>query len=168
MWYVNASSINTDTSTYYALINNFPGQVNSTTEQQLVVADFSKTVPEGKTAPAKVIPIVGANSILQFITYSKVTGKLFYSGLRKNGGVLETTILWSQVSLAAGPLVANDNDNTLLCFNKEVVTLDTWAMVSLPYNYLTSNGTSGYVSVIKKYTGDAYKVVAGAVISPSV
>eukprot|EP01034_Spumella_vulgaris_P032300 gene32300-39882_t len=44
MWYVNASSFHTSTSTYFALINNFPGKENSTLDQQLIVADFSKDV----------------------------------------------------------------------------------------------------------------------------
>ncbi len=40
---MNASSFDSMTDTYYGLLNNFPGQPDSTLDQKLVVADFSNT-----------------------------------------------------------------------------------------------------------------------------
>lgn len=47
MWFVNASTFDDDTDTYYGLLNNFPGKPNSTTAQKLAVGYFgtsNKTV----------------------------------------------------------------------------------------------------------------------------
>jgi len=41
MWYVNASTFDRSTNTYYGLLNNFPGFPNSTVSQKLVVGEFS-------------------------------------------------------------------------------------------------------------------------------
>ncbi len=98
MWYVNASTFDAATSTYFALLNNFPGKENSTLDQMLLVADLSKPVPEGAEAPVKVIPIVdGGNeyaSQLQFISWSATTQSLFFAGSRKVAfGILQAGVL---------------------------------------------------------------------------
>eukprot|EP00048_Salpingoeca_helianthica_P017736 m.238799 g.238799 ORF g.238799 m.238799 type:complete len:312 (+) comp22035_c0_seq1:76-1011(+) len=41
MWYVNASTYDSKTNTYYGLLNYFPGHPNSTLAQKLAVGNFS-------------------------------------------------------------------------------------------------------------------------------
>ncbi len=88
MWYVNASSFHTSTCTYFALINNFPGQSNSTSEQQLIVADFSKDISVSEPH-VNVFKIQNSSALLQFIAYSAVASKLFYAGIKVYGSVIE-------------------------------------------------------------------------------
>ncbi len=92
MWYVNASSFHQRTSTYFALINNFPGKSNSTNEQQLIVADFSKDISVAQPV-VNVFKILNPTAILQFIAFSEKKDRLFYAGIKLYGSVIEVGTL---------------------------------------------------------------------------
>jgi hypothetical protein len=93
-WYVNASSYDPTTDSYYALLNHFSGMPDSTNQQQLLVSDFSscylvqekqkeeKEAGEGKCQPVtRLMNISGFNGQLQFIAFSSDIQRLFVLGI---------------------------------------------------------------------------------------
>ncbi|CAK9253179.1 unnamed protein product, partial [Sphagnum jensenii] len=79
MWYVNASSFDQTSNRYLALMNNFPGQANSTLSQQLVI---SETLDEMLPAQFTVIPLSFSSVLVQFVAYSAFTQCLYGAGLQ--------------------------------------------------------------------------------------
>lgn len=179
MWYVNASSIDVSTATYYALVNNFPGHENSTLDQKLVVADFSHEMktpePEDDEEGVAVIDMDTGDVMAQFIAHSKSQGKLFFAGPSKiagetsvtvgvlctdNGKIEEVLVKIDDVALA-GPIVADDLSQELLFFVKMVIgdsDLEDgiWRLLSLSYE-------QGSEPVeVARYAGDIYKSFAAA------
>jgi hypothetical protein len=84
MWYVNASSFDQRTSTYFALLNNFPGQPNSTTDQQLAVAHFGLPVPSAQFFPL----VQPTGTIFKFLAWSHKLGQLFGLALGEGQAIL--------------------------------------------------------------------------------
>jgi hypothetical protein len=128
MWYVNASSFHHPSCRYYALINYFPGHPESTLDQQLVVADFSKDA--SVVAPqVNVSLITGAQGIVQFIGFSDHYNQLFFAGMSSDSttamvGILNTRngevskILFKTPGSAVGPLVVDDKNQSLTFYVK--------------------------------------------------
>jgi hypothetical protein len=128
MWYVNASSFHHPSCHYYALINYFPGHPESTLDQQLVVADFSKDATD--VAPKVTISLItGAGGIVQFIGYSDHYNQLFFAGMSSDSttaivGVLNvhngivSKILLKTPACAVGPLVVDDKNHSLTFYVK--------------------------------------------------
>ncbi len=67
MWYVNASSLDLHSMTYFGLINHFPGP-NATTAQQLVVGKFADVSHPSAT----VVPLQANGYTVHFISHSPV------------------------------------------------------------------------------------------------
>jgi hypothetical protein len=76
MWYVNASSYNTKHDIYYALLNNFPHQPNSTTAQKLAVGNFS-SVHSSTLFADLVFLSPGAPPVIHFISFSPLDEQLY-------------------------------------------------------------------------------------------
>jgi len=93
MWYVNASSFDQKSLTYFALINNFPGQPNSTSDQRLIVAEVRQEPQKVTVHP---LPHPETNYIFKFISWTPSAQKLF--GLAISG----TTALIATIDTASG------------------------------------------------------------------
>jgi len=157
MWYVNASTFHQSTCRYFALINNFPGFENSTLDQQLVVADFSK---EG-TTDADVVPITGTSSLIQFISFSSALETLYCAGTTDSGsptahvytlgldGVISNR-LFSTPGIAVGPLLASDSTDELFLFVKNTNEPAQWSLWAIPYD----KSKGAYLKMM--YLGDEY------------
>jgi hypothetical protein len=77
MWYVNASTFDGPNCKYFALINNFPGQTNSTYDQQLMVGEFADV-------DKPVVTLYNVSNFggqIQFISYSQNLSLLFGTGI---------------------------------------------------------------------------------------
>jgi hypothetical protein len=149
MWYVNASSIDQTTDTYFALANNFPGHDNSTTEQKLIVADFSLPMqtaePTDQEESVLVLDLELGDVMAQFIAFSTMDNTLYFSGPSKTPGAAGATVgvlcqehgkiervLFASsgdVSLV-GPLVADDAQERLLFFIQQN---DKWNLMEVGY-----------------------------------
>ena len=170
MWYVNASSFDIENSRYFALINNFPGFENSTLDQQLIVADFSKDA--SIVAPAVgLFPIKSAGMLVQFVSYSHSLKTLFCAGtsggeahvavMDDRSGVV-TKRIFSKKATAVGPLmyVPNSRDNQLLVYVQTAVQPAVWELWSL-----TLQGQVVSPVLVNTYEGDNYTFFAGATIT---
>ena len=170
-WYVNASSFDTLHSVYYALINNFPGKSNSTQDQQLITADFSKQVTSSTPVTVSLVPISSSNTImLQFIAYSHKQNKLYFAGPSKyvpnqayvgyicpKTGVVKQVMVERSDIVSIGPLIVNDNNHELLVYMKSSTSISNeWRLLSI--DYYTSK-----VTEVKYYEGDAYRSFAAGV-----
>jgi hypothetical protein len=139
MWYVNASSFHHPSCHYYALINYFPGHPESTLDQQLVVADFSKE--SSVSAPkVNVFPITQSQGIIQFIGYSDHYKHLFFAGMSADSriamvGKLNTLtgevsdIIFKTPGFAVGPLVIDDANQSLTFYvRSDSATWQLWML----------------------------------------
>lgn len=93
MWYVNASSFDQRTSTYFALLNNFPGQPNSTSDQKLVIANFAKFPPAISIFPLVIDGLAteensNGDPIFKFLSWSEKSDQLYGLALAKNKAML--------------------------------------------------------------------------------
>jgi hypothetical protein len=142
MWYVNASSYDAVTNTYFALINNFPGQSNSTLDQQIIVGDFSvKNKPNAILFPLNRFEY----GILQFISYSQILSTLVFSSMTSpyetNNEILVGTFnivtgvvdhfIFKTNGYAIGPLVIQETLNRILLFIKPTRE-GKWSLWSIP------------------------------------
>ena len=164
---MNASSFDPQRSVYYALINNFPGKANSTLDQQIVTADFSREGAAGGAVTR--VPVASDSVMLQFIAYSAKTGGVYFAGPAKSipnmvyvGQLCPKTGAIKQVMYSAGgvvsvgPLTVNDDSQELLVYVKLASAVNQWKLLSL--NYLTLQMTE-----VKYYEGDSYRSFAAAV-----
>jgi len=168
MWYVNASSFDVVKGTYFALINNFPGKVNSTLDQQIITADFSKDVKVSSPAVA-LVPITSGDIMMQFVAYSNRRETLYFAGPAKATpnmvyvgiicpahGTVKAVLYEAKDVVSVGPLTVDDDNNQLLLYVKVASsTVNQWKLLSIPYH-----GTS--VTIIKEYEGDSYRSYAAA------
>ena len=76
MWYVNASCYNSERDIYYALLNNFPHQPNSTTAQKLALGNFSSVHPSALFADLVFLSL-GAPPVIHFISLSPLDEQLY-------------------------------------------------------------------------------------------
>lgn len=174
MWYVNASSIDQLKNTYFALVNNFPGHDNSTTDQKLAVAEFSQPMktedPTDEEDAVRVLDLDLGDVMAQFIAYSVQTGELFFSGPSKVGGEASVTVgvvcqehgkvervLYAAdgVSLV-GPLVTDDANNRALFF-VQMESSHVWRLLSVGYE------EGSVAEQVAEYPEDVYRSVAAAV-----
>jgi hypothetical protein len=143
MWYVNASSFHHPSCHYYALINYFPGHPESTLDQQLVVADFSKESSASSPPKVNVYPITHSQGVIQFIGYSDYYKHLFFAGMSSNStmamvGKLNTltgevsNIIFKTPGLAVGPLVIDEVNHSLTFYVKSGSA--TWQLWMLKAN----------------------------------
>lgn len=79
MWYVNASTLDPESSTYFGLLNNFPGFSNSTNAQKLAVGNYRDI-----QAPTTTFVDLVANtnstsesSLIRFISWVERKGALY-------------------------------------------------------------------------------------------
>ena len=101
MWYVNASTFDDSTGTYYGLLNNFPGHANSTLNQKLVIGDFSDT-----SNPSAVVVDVPLSTVtLHFISWQPTLGGLYGIGIDVKTS--EQTIVLIDATTGAFTSVAN-------------------------------------------------------------
>lgn len=168
MWYVNASSFDAENSRYFALINNFPGFENSTLDQQLIVADFSKDV--SVAAPAVgLFPIKSGGMLVQFVTYAHSLKTLFCAGMKgseahvsvideRTGTV--TKSVYSKKATAVGPLmyVPNAADNQLTVYVQTSVQPAVWELWSI-------KTTGAGAALVNTYEGDNFTFFAGATVT---
>lgn len=169
MWYVNASSIDgLLSSTYYALVNNFPGYENSTQEQKLAIGDFSV---EDKAA-VTMLDISEENVMMQFIAYSHQQGLLYFAGPSKQSGTTEVTVgILCQVhgtihavlyaaddAISVGPIVADDVNNQVLFFVKTSTFPNSWTLMSVGY----AEGSAA--QEVHRYEGDQFASFGAAAL----
>lgn len=143
MWYVNASSINPETSYYYALVNNFPGHENSTQDQKLVIGDFSVQ----NDAAVTVLDIAEEQVMMQFIAFSRSEGLLYFSGPSKKSGTTDVTVgvlcqkhgtihavlYAADDAVAVGPIVADDANSRVVFFVKTAASPNEWTLMAVNY-----------------------------------
>lgn len=181
MWYVNASSFDAENSRYFALINNFPGFENSTLDQQLIVADFSKNAAE--VAPqVGLYPIASQGMLVQFVTYSHSLRTLFCAGTSRQGAEVAvidqesgrvTRRIFSKAATAVGPLMyvpAADklgHDQLTVYVQTAVQPVPVWELWSLALQRGAEGGLSFEVkpTLINTYTGGDYQFFAGATVT---
>lgn len=174
MWYVNASSFDQASNTYFALINNFPGHENSTTDQKLAVCAFGE--PMGTADPADgeeavlLLDLDLGDVMAQFVAFSGATGELFFSGPSKVPGVQSVTVgvvcqehgkvervLFEGGGVSAvGPLVADDAQRRLLFFVQRASD-GCWDLMAAGYAGV------GPAELVATYSPDDYRSVAAAV-----
>jgi hypothetical protein len=171
---VNASSFDKPTSTYFALVNNFPGKSNSTLDQKLVKADFSQDaalVPP----PVTLLDLETEDVMLQFVAYSTSQGLLYFSGPSKTPGSRQATVgvichvhgkIHSVLTvmedvLTTGPIVADDDAGRLYFFMKFSAAPNEWVLYSIAYS--AEEGTAP--DEVHTYKGDMYSSFAAATFS---
>jgi hypothetical protein len=76
MWYVNASTFDPTTDTYYGLLNHFPGTENATDAQKLAIGSFASS-PGSATFVDLVAAPGSPSGIIHFIAYSQPTSTLY-------------------------------------------------------------------------------------------
>lgn len=157
MWYVNASTINTRSSTYFGLINNFPNQPNSTDAQQLVVGHFTDLA----SPRADVVPL-STPFIVQFVAFSQDKGLLFCAGKNVTTvtvGVLDSasgalrSALFHLTAVAVGPLAADVGDAGALTVFVKATASSHWDLWLVPYS-------GAKATVTHTFTEEQYAVVA--------
>lgn len=80
MWYVNASTFDSPRSRYFGLLNNFPGQPNSTTAQKLAVGLFNSFPGSAVFYDVRGSQANNSDAVLHFIAWSEPTQKLIGLG----------------------------------------------------------------------------------------
>lgn len=143
MWYVNASSYQQSTETYYALINYFPGTEGYTADQQLVILDVSNGGSEsvGNTYLIKPSDKNPQAVTVQFLGYSAAAKELFFAGTftntstaiigtfdLSNGHVKD--VIWKKSASAVGPLVVDDAAGVITVYTKDT-TGTKWSLWSV-------------------------------------
>ena len=180
MWYVNASSFDPENSRYFALINNFPGFENSTLDQQLVVADFSK---DASQVPPQVglFPIASQNMLVQFVTYSQSLRTLFCAGTTSAGtadvAIMDqesgtvTKRIFSKAATAVGPLMfvpngAGQNELTVY-IQTTTQPAPVWELWALSLQRDGANQAAAVEStrLVSTYTGSDYKFFVNAAVT---
>eukprot|EP01125_Pyxidicula_operculata_P021554 TRINITY_DN834_c0_g1_i2.p1 TRINITY_DN834_c0_g1~~TRINITY_DN834_c0_g1_i2.p1 ORF type:complete len:318 (-),score=31.15 TRINITY_DN834_c0_g1_i2:33-986(-) len=145
MWYVNASSFNRNSNTYFALVNNFPGKSNSTDDQKFFVFDMNNWETEYfDYSPA------ASGFKFQFISWSEYTqtlyglaislhtdeSPLYVAGSRIVNGIPVFPPLF-QVEIvdykSIGPLVTT-HKGQLIYFVKPNDAFKCWVMMSYDLN----------------------------------
>ena len=184
MWYVNASSFDTENSRYFALINNFPGFENSTLDQQLIVADFSQDAASVKP-DVGLFPIASQDMLVQFLTYSDSLRTLFCAGMsfstaqaqvaimdQKTGTV--TKRIFERNATAVGPLMyvpaadALGHAQLTVYVQTSNSPKPVWELWSLTLQRSVETGDlSGVLSsqLVNTYSGDDFTFFAGATIT---
>lgn len=174
MWYVNASSFDPANNRYFALINNFPGFENSTSDQQLVVADFSGGA--ANTNPSVgLFPIVSGDLLVHFVTYAHGVQTLFCAG-RNDGsrkvevGILSQTdgsvekIVYAVDGYAVGPLMYVPNGEfgeLMLYVQTQPGAAPTWQLWALR---LGADKTVK-ARLVNTYTGNYYTYFDGIAVA---
>ena len=78
MWYVNASSYNSQRDIYYALLNNFPHQPNSTAAQKLAVGSFASVHSHSSALFYDLVfPSLAPPPVIHFISFSPLDQQLY-------------------------------------------------------------------------------------------
>jgi hypothetical protein len=179
MWYVNASSFDAENSRYFALINNFPGFENSTLDQQLIVADFSKDAKE--VAPqVGLFPIASQDMLVQFVTYSHSLRTLFCAGTSRRGAEVAvmdqesgrvTRRIFSKAATAVGPLMyvpssahGSKQDQLTVYVQTAVQPEPIWELWALTLQKGTDGSLSQEITstLINTYRGGDFQFFAGA------
>lgn len=179
-WYVNASSYDGAHDIYFALINNFPGREESTSDQQLLIVDFSSVVvgqsnpsPSGKLVPIEDTAFGGQ---MQFIAYDDLC-RVFAGGINLQTNVAyvallnlttgKTTDLNFQVANVTeiGPLVMHSNHGTTGINMNFFVKhgSNNWTLYMLQYN--TNAKYINVIWTVRNYSGDLYKSFAAATVA---
>jgi hypothetical protein len=176
MWYVNASSFDAENSRYFALINNFPGFENSTLEQQLIVADFSKNIADAQP-DVGLFRIQSGEMLVQFVTYSASLRTLFCAGTTRYGHAIVAILdqktgevtrkVFEKKATAVGPLmyVPNARGDQLTVYVQTAVSpAPVWELWSLSLSLPTEGLQSDVMNAVKvaTYEGGDYQFFAGA------
>lgn len=150
MWYINASTIDQSTNTYYALLNYFPGQPGYTPAQKLAVVQLTDpTKPKSSVYDIKTSNENAQYITAQFIGFSVASNELFFAGFVTNEstavvGTLDTLTgcvkktFWTADASLVGPLVVDDSTQTLSVYTLNV-SGKKWQLWSL--NQKSSEGT---------------------------
>mmetsp|Transcript_26200 Transcript_26200/g.44178 ORF Transcript_26200/g.44178 Transcript_26200/m.44178 type:complete len:220 (-) Transcript_26200:52-711(-) len=168
MWYVNASSMNPISSTYYALVNNFPGHENSTQEQKLFIGDFSIE----NDAKVTELDIDEDDVMMQFIAYSRSQGFLYFSGPSKKNGSTDVTVgvlcqvhgtihevkFFNNDVISVGPIVADDENSRVMFFIKTSSVPNEWTLMSVGY----AEGSTA--EQVHHYEGDMFASFGAAAL----
>lgn len=168
MWYVNASSMDSQSATYYALVNNFPGHENSTQEQKLAIGDFSVE----DAAVVTMLDISEESVMMQFISYSHKQGLLYFAGPSKKSGTTDVTVgVLCQVHgtihavlyaaddvINVGPIVADDANDRLVFFVKTSSTPNEWTLMAVGY----AEGSTA--QKVHSYEGDMFASFGAAAV----
>ena len=174
MWYVNASSFDPVNNRYFALLNNFPGLESSTSDQQLVVADFSGGA--ANTNPTVgLFPIVSGDLLVHFVTYAHGVQTLFCAG-RNDGrrqvevGILSQTdgtvekVVYAVDGYAVGPLMYVPNGEfgeLMLYVQTQPGAAPTWQLWALR---LGADKTVK-ARLVNTYTGNYYTYFDGIAVA---
>lgn len=166
MWYVNASTYQQSTDTYYALLNYFPGKEGYTSDQQLFVSTFST----GSMYYTKIVPSAEVKQpvAVQFLGYSEAAKELYFAGMYANSstaivGTLDLNgqvknVLWEKTASAVGPLVVDDASKVVTVYTEDTEN-KKWSLWSLSQKKLKE-------SLVKEYkVNDHLKVFAAATIA---
>lgn len=168
MWYVNASSINPVSATYYALVNNFPGHDNSTQDQKLVMGDFSVE----NEAKVSELDIVDDSVMMQFIAYSRSQGFIYFSGPSKKEGSTDVTVgvlcqvhgsihemkYFASDVIKVGPIVADDENNRVLFFVKTAASPNEWTLMAVGY------AEGSIATKVHNYEGNMFSTFGAAAL----
>jgi hypothetical protein len=186
MWYVNASSTDNVRNRYFALLNYFPNQPESTLDQKLLIAqlhpDGSKEVPS-----FSVLNIAQSTDnqvgIIHFISYSQRVESLFALSLTADashrayistvdivtGTVKEIFWQFEDVN-EIGPLVVDDVNQVMTFFYKPLSSSSslaksvegplcaTWQLVQVPLIKMFSSAAK----VLHCYESSEYRIFAAA------
>ncbi len=123
MWYVNASTFDQSQVIYYGLLNNFPGQPNSTIAQKLAIGRFGEPGAPTQFVDLALINRPNEQWTVHFIAWSITSRALF--GLAQgdntvalvridlNGGV---TVVATVGGYYVGPIAASYTFPGIYCF----------------------------------------------------
>lgn len=122
MWYVNASSFDAKSDTYFGLLNHFPNTPGATDAQKLAVGNFG-TQPGTATFVDLVAAAGSPAGIIHFISWSEPTAVLFGFAQMDAETACFVTIdpatgiyrsFFSVQPLAVGPMVASADQPLLI------------------------------------------------------
>lgn len=119
MWYVNASSFDQQRGRYFGLLNNFPGQPNSTLAQKLAVGLFAQQPPTAlfldlvpaaaaAAAPDAAVPSVSFVFDASSAASPMITTTTTTSSSLSSSGLLLYFIAWSAPAQTLVGLAATD------------------------------------------------------------
>lgn len=180
MWYVNASAFAGDTSChYFAILNNFPGFANSTTDQQLLVGQLAYNASLPVNQPiVNVYPLThNSDLIVQFVAYSPRSKILYTAGMNGDvaqvsgvdyttGKVYNGVSFFERKAVAVGPLTfipsTNGSGDLLTIF---IQTSDSPEPVWEMYTITVESGASfGTAQLHLTNTGSNYEHYVAATV----
>jgi hypothetical protein len=182
-WYVNASTYNGRSDSYFALINNFPGREDSTLDQQILQVNFADCVVGSSTPKpnARLVEVGHSDRFgqLQFIaqagdflfasSINLDTNVAYLSTLNARSGKLTATGFTvgnaTDGVTEIGPLVAHSPTSdshayTLTFFARRGGT--SWSQYLLTFD---ADSNSAVVTASTKYEGSLYQSFAAGTIA---